>query len=122
MDAEVPKAGLRPLHVAVDVTSSTLELIADVYLYPTDEGGKKFQIQDVYRCPCFVQKDTKTGGWDCMVQVGRPPLSPGQRRQMGFIFLSGHEAVRALTIAKRFYLWDGRFVGEADVVTPKNSK
>ena len=39
---------------------------------------------------------------------------------MSFVFLSGDEAVRALTRAKKFYLWDGRFVGEADVVTHEN--
>ena len=45
----------------------TPELVANVYLYPTDRSGKKLPIRDRYRCPCFVSQDQKRGGWDCMI-------------------------------------------------------
>ena len=93
----------------------TPELVAKVYLYPTDRGGKKLAIGDCYRCPCFASQDTNSGGWDCMIVEGAP-LAPGERGQLGFAFLSGDRAVQAFTEAGRFYLWEGRFVGEATVV------
>jgi hypothetical protein len=95
----------------------TPELIADVYLYPTDQDGKKLPIGDRFRCPCSVSKDTNRVSWDCMIVKGAP-LAPGERGQLGFVFLSGDRAVKALTEAGKFYLWEGRFVGEATVVQP----
>jgi hypothetical protein len=54
-------------------------------------------------------------GWD-----GRPileaPLTPGERRRLGFVFLSGEEAANVFRNAGMFYLWEGRFIGEAVVV------
>jgi hypothetical protein len=95
----------------------TPELIADVYLYPTDRGGKKLSIGDRYRCPCFVAEDTNSGGWDCVIVRGAP-LAPGERGQLGFVFLSGDRAVKALSEAGKFFLWESPFVGEATVVRP----
>jgi hypothetical protein len=98
----------------------TPDLVADVYLYSTDRGGKNLPIGDRYRCPCFVSQDTNQGGWDCMIVTGAP-LAPGERGRLGFVFLSGDTAVKALAEAGKFYLWDGRFVGEATVVPPSGS-
>jgi hypothetical protein len=90
------------------------ELIADLYLYPTDQGGKKWPMKNGHRCPCFLQKDTQ--GWDCLVLVGETPLAPGESRRVGFVFLAGEKAAAILRAAGKFHVWEGRFVGEAVVV------
>lgn len=41
------------------------------------------------------------------------PLLPGTIRKLGFYFPYYEEAVPLLLNAKRFYLWEGSFVGEA---------
>jgi hypothetical protein len=43
-------------------------------------------------------------------------MIPGERRRLGFVFLSGATAVLALRSCERFYLWEGRFIGEAEIV------
>jgi hypothetical protein len=45
------------------------------------------------------------------------PLAPGDRRRLGFVFLSGDEAAEKMRLAGVFYLWEGRFIGEAMVVS-----
>lgn len=44
------------------------------------------------------------------------PLGPGECRRVGFVFLCPEDAVPAIEAAGRFWLWKGRFVGEAIVV------
>lgn len=39
----------------------------------------------------------------------------GEHRRVGFVFLSGEEAAAALRKAGRFFLWEGRCIGEAVV-------
>ncbi|MGB6451747.1 MAG: hypothetical protein WBE92_13425 [Steroidobacteraceae bacterium] len=43
------------------------------------------------------------------------PMAPGERRQLGFVFLSGEEAAAQLRRSGRFFLWEGRFIGEGIV-------
>jgi len=47
------------------------------------------------------------------------PLKPGESRRVGFVFLSGEEAAAVFRRAGVFYLWEGRFIGEAVVVSHK---
>ena len=67
-----------------------------------------------YGCPCSKDK-SQTEAWD-----GYPLLEammvPGERRRVGFVFLSGYRAVEALASSDMFYLWEGRFIGEATIV------
>jgi hypothetical protein len=46
------------------------------------------------------------------------PLSPGESRRVGFVFLSGEDAAAVFRGAGVFCLWEG-FIGEA-VVVPQN--
>jgi len=55
-------------------------------------------------------------GWDALPLLRDEALHPGEARRLGFVFLSGQEAVDAIKEAGRFYLWEGRFIGEATVV------
>jgi len=100
--------------------------VADLHLYPTEEGGRELPIHLGFCCPCFVEKvgpksgvegwaDPPTGYTACPL-LGDSPMHPGETRRVGFVSLSD-ESVQALVSAGRFYLWDGHFVAEAKVVT-----
>jgi len=106
MSTTTRDAALRPMEP---------ELIADVTLYPTAEGGRKSAVQPGWGCPCMLSKSLPLVGYD-----GRPilnePLEPGGHRRLGFRFLLGEEAAKMFKKAGSFYLWEGRFVGEAVVV------
>lgn len=92
----------------------SFDLTVDLYLYPTDAGGRRKPIGIGWGCPCIGDKNVLEG-WD-----GYPLLEsemlPGERRRVGYSFLSGREAVAALTPFGRFYLWEGRLIGEAEIV------
>jgi hypothetical protein len=48
--------------------------------------------------------------------LGDLALAPGESRQLGFLFLSGDEAVALFRDSGVFYLWEAGFIGEAKVV------
>jgi hypothetical protein len=48
-------------------------------------------------------------------------MSPGETRRVGYVFLSGNEAVTYLRSVNKFYIWEGRIVGEAKIVDDKIS-
>jgi hypothetical protein len=88
-----------------------MELLTEVYLYPTAKGS----IQRIYRPIGFIRKNTGELGHELIFDVGQPPLLPGGRRRIPCRFT--HEAsLDAVNSAGRFYIWDGGFVGEADIV------
>ena len=98
------------------IASKAPQLVADIWLYPTAEGGRNLIAQPGWGCPCFCSKSpdsTCYDGWPIL----REPLAPGDRRRVGFVFLGEEEAVPAFLRAGIFYLWDGRFIGEAKLVT-----
>jgi hypothetical protein len=66
-------------------------------------------------CPCFASKEKPLRGWDARLQLGDEPFPPGSERRVGFVFLSP-EGAETIKRAGYFYLWEGRFVGEAEVV------
>ncbi|HME09102.1 MAG TPA: hypothetical protein VKG25_18735 [Bryobacteraceae bacterium] len=92
------------------------QLIADVTLYSAADGGKKIDAQPGWGCPCCCSKSSPFVGWDGWPLLDEP-LAPGDRRRIGFVFLSGEEAAEIFRKAGTFYLWEGRFIGEAVVVT-----
>jgi hypothetical protein len=51
-------------------------------------------------------------GWDGYPLLQRE-MMPGERRTLGFVFLSGAEAAAALTANDKFYLWEAGVIGEA---------
>ena len=95
----------------------TPDLVADVWLYPTENGGRSIPILGLvpYGCPCLTSKDPQQGGWDARLQLGDEPFAPGTRRRVGFVFL-WPEGAKTMKRAGHFYLWEGRFIGEAQVV------
>ena len=93
----------------------TAHLVADVTLYPTAADGRQSPVQPSWGCPCFVSRQSTSGGYDARLLLDAP-LAPGDSDRLGFVFLSGDEAAAAFRKAGVFYLWDGKFVGEAKVI------
>ncbi len=91
-------------------------LIVDLTLYPTENGGGKSEALPGWGCLCCdsnVEPIVRYVGWPLL---GDEPMAPGQQRRLGFVFLSGDEAAKIFKQAGKFYLWEGRFIGEAVVV------
>jgi hypothetical protein len=90
------------------------DLTVNLYIYPTEAGGRDGPIGLGWGCPCSRDKILQEG-WDGYPLL-ESEMSPGERRRLGFVFSSGAEAVHVLRPAGRFYLWEGRFIGEAEIV------
>jgi len=92
------------------------QLVADVRLYPTEEGGRKSTALPGWGCPCCVSRQEPIVGYDGWLLLGDTPMEPGEQRRVGFVFLSGEEVAVIMREAGTFYLWEGGFIGEAKVV------
>jgi len=85
-------------------------------LYSTEQGGKTKPISVGFACPCFPEKDQTL-----LAHTGYPLLDdhtmhPGESRNVGYWFMLGEEAATRFRSSGRFFLWEGRFVGEAIVL------
>jgi hypothetical protein len=92
------------------------QLFAELTLYPTSEGGRGTTAFPGWGCPCCILKGEPILGYDGWPLLGDAPLEPGETRRLGFVFLSGEEAASIFKAAGKFFLWEGRIVGEAIVV------
>lgn len=92
------------------------QLVADVLMYETANGGRESEALPGWACPVMVSKVEPLVGFDALPLLRDEPLRPGEKRRLGFVFLSPDEALPVMRQAARFYLWEGRFVGEAKVV------
>lgn len=92
------------------------QLIADVRLYETSDGGKTKPALPGCGCPLMVSKMQPLTGYDGWPLLGDEPLHPGDERRVGFVFLSP-EGADTIRKAGHFYLWEGHFVGEGDVIS-----
>lgn len=90
------------------------DLIADIWLYPTEAGGKRQPVFSGFGCPCMVSKARPWSGWDARLVFEGELIHPGQKRRVGFAFLT-QEGAQTIREARRFFLWEGRVVGEATV-------
>lgn len=91
-------------------------LVADVLMYATEDGGRATAALPGWSCPCVVSLERPLVGWDGLPMLGQTALNPGEKRRVGFYLLSGDEAASALRAAGRFFLWEGRAVGEGVIV------
>ena len=95
----------------------TPDLAADVRLYPTENGGRSIPAMLGWGCPCFTSKDTEQGGYGMLVCSSERNLSLRELSvALGSFFLSP-EGAETMKRAGHFYLWEGRFIGEAQVVS-----
>ncbi len=101
-----------------DVLQRTAEpqLTADLTLYATADGGRRDALRPGLLLPCMIEQREPLEAWDCLPLLRDEPLHPGDTKRLGFVFMSGEKAAQALRAAGKFYLWDGRFIGEAVVV------
>lgn len=97
------------------------QLVADVTLYPTIDGGRLTAALPGWGCPCMVQKESPLIGWDAWPLLGDTSISRGESRRLGFVFLSP-AGLATMQKAGKFYLWEGRFIGEATVVNGRTSR
>jgi len=98
------------------VKTATSQLTAEVRMFDTADGGRQEPAYSGWGCPCMVSQMEPLVGYDALPLIGEHPLTPGQTRRLGFVFLSHEEAVPRMRAAGRFYLWEGRFIGEATIV------
>jgi hypothetical protein len=91
------------------------QLIAELTLYPAEQSGRTLPIPPGYGCPCSSDRSTRET-WDGSPLLGDEPMVLGETRTVGFVFLSGAEAVKALAAKQTFFLWEGRFIGEARIL------
>jgi hypothetical protein len=54
--------------------------------------------------------------WECRLLLRGSPLQPGETRRVDIVFLSPEQAVPAIRAPGRFYLWEGRIIGEGTPV------
>jgi hypothetical protein len=78
------------------------QLVAEVTFYPMAEGGRKLPAQPGWGCPCAVSKAAPLIGYDGWPLL-EEPLAAGDRRRVGFVFLSGEEAADVFRKAGIFY-------------------
>lgn len=91
------------------------QLVADVVLYQTDQGGRQTTAYPGWGCPCMVSKKEPLVGYDAWPLLGDDPINPGESRRLGFVFLSP-DGLETIARAGRFFLWEGGFIGEAKVI------
>jgi hypothetical protein len=99
------------------IKCATPQLTAEVWMYEAGDGGRTGPAFSGWGCPCMVSQMEPLVGYDALPLIGDEPLLPGETRQLGFVFLSHEEAVATMRAGGRFYLWEGRFVGEAIVLS-----
>jgi hypothetical protein len=92
------------------------EFIAEVTLFPVE--GRKGPIlptnNSQYGCACLLARDS-TDGPDCRILLEGQPLQLVEPRKVRLVFLSPDSA-DLFRDAGKFYLWEGRTIGEALVV------
>lgn len=96
--------------------TETPHLVAEVRMFSTAMGGRKGPAYPGWGCPCLLSKAEPLTGYDAWPLLDAAPLLPGERRRLGFYFLSHEEAVPLMRSVGRFYLWEGGFIGEAMVI------
>ena len=95
--------------------SETPQLIADVWLYASVEGGRRTAAAPGWGCPCFIRKVATDFCYDGWPLLGEEWISPGEKRRLGWVFLlAGADVV--MKQAGKFYLWEAGFIGEATVI------
>jgi hypothetical protein len=102
---------------AEQLRSMSPQLIADVTLYRTAEGGRRSSALPGWGCPCCLSKETPiVAAYDAWPLLGDMAIHPGESRRVGFVFLSGEETANLFRSSGKFFLWEGGFIGEAIVV------
>lgn len=101
---------------AAGLRRMTPSLVADLHFYSTADGGRQSAAPPGWGCPCMVSQQRPLSGYDGWLILSEP-LQPGEKRAaVPFVFLSS-EGADVMRKAGRFYLWEGKFIGEAVIVS-----
>ena len=86
--------------------------VAKITLYPTHQNGRKSLITgEWYGCPCkFHEADFSA--WDCRILINGEPFAPGETKEFAIVFLTA-EIAPLFGLVERFFIWEGRVIGEA---------
>ncbi|KQT50237.1 hypothetical protein ASG47_19800 [Devosia sp. Leaf420] len=91
------------------------DIFADLSLYFPEFGGRAKPLTSDFRVPCKVSR-TATNAWDVRMYFDGGPIYAGETRRVGLLFLTS-EGEQAIRKAGKFFIWEGRIVGEATVCT-----
>lgn len=91
------------------------DLIAEVRFYPTSESGRKSPVPNGYGCPCILNPELPEGN-DARFLFANDWVELGETVTAKLCFMLGHEVAGKYIQARRFYLWEGKVIGEATVV------
>ena len=89
------------------------EIIATIYFYKIEEGGRKGATpKDWFGCPFLF----KGRSYDCrLFFYGKQPIKPGDRLKVFIQFLCPDLILNKLKVGDKFELWDGRIIAEGKV-------
>jgi hypothetical protein len=88
------------------------DFVAKITLYSPDQRGRQSPIVgEWFGCPCKFHPNDFTA-WDCRILTSEEKFSPGETKHFGLVFLTREIAPVFKQVAK-FYLWEGRIIGEA---------
>lgn len=99
---------------AIWINKQPPQLVADIELYTTEAGGRTLAVLPGWGCPAMVDPVEKVA-YDVWPILRETPLLPGDRRRLGLIF-SNPEGADVLRKARSFFLWEGKLIGEGQVV------
>ncbi len=92
-------------------------LRAKVTLYPQADSPKSQPLLPGALIPCVAEKTTTPKAIDGAPILSDGPLQLGETREVDFFFgLSNEYAVSFLTQHDKFFLWEGGYFGEAEIV------
>jgi hypothetical protein len=95
----------------------------DLYLYPTQQSGRSAAVHGFFRPNGFSRRHPILGrngdlAYGLIFEIGEAPMAPGETRRMTCSFIY-QESFDAFMDAEKFYVWDGRIVGEVTLIAPE---
>jgi hypothetical protein len=85
---------------------------AEITLYSTDKGGRQSPITaEWFGCPIKVH-ERDFSAWDFRMLLRGETIAPGETKRFGVVFLMP-EAAALFRLLPKFYLCEGRVIGEA---------
>jgi hypothetical protein len=99
------------------------QLRVELSLYPEEISTRSNAILPGWSCPCFAVKEAfENRRAQIPASDGAPilvdgPMQLGETREVDFIFpLAGKDAGPLIEKVTKFYLWEGGYIGEVDVL------
>ena len=92
------------------------DVIATIRMYPRNEEGAVKTKRNGWRAPCFSQKSVDVGGYTGHFIVDGEGLTAGMRKNVGIKFLNKANALKEFSVSGIFYIWEGRFLAEAEII------